>query len=295
VKIKLTVLLLVLTAALHAGAAGLTASLLYKIETVGIGMPADVVLEDSKRFGIYDAFDGKYTTYLNGSPVNVQTKEFLKNGNCLVKNGNYFLFCNSTEKRVDMLSENLRKYSFFTVSEDMKGAYDPTDVLVSDGFLYSADNDNHRVVKTDMTTGEVVQSIGGFGEGRLFFWYPYALAVDKKDVLYVSEVLNTRVQKITKELKFYEFIGKWGVKPAEFYRPTGIAVFNGENLIVADGFTGFIQTLDTDGNFTGVLKNESGQKLKFGSVTHIRVKGNLLAVVDAFNKTVYIFELKEQK
>jgi len=82
--------------------------------------------------------------------------------------------------------------------------------------MFAVDNDNHRILKISLATGELEKQVGGYGQGRLMFWYPYAVTVDEKGVLYVTEVMNTRVQKITKELKFYEFLSKWGIKTGEF-------------------------------------------------------------------------------
>lgn len=278
-----------------AGAQDLRASLLYKIKLGEHAAPADVVLYDDGRTGIYDAYSGRYTVYKGDVSEGGFQSEMLKGGNCFVANGNYFLYCDSVNSSVDMISASGELYKSFSIPSDIKGKYDPTDALVSDGFLFTADNDNHRVVKADLATGEVAMVQGGYGDSKLKFWYPYALSMDSKGVLYVSEVLNTRVQKITKELKFYEFYGSWGIKPGEFFRPTGVAVYKGDNVLVGDGYTGVIQYLDNEGRFTGLLKDKSGNRLSLGSVTHIRVNGDRLGVVDAFGKTVYIFELEELK
>jgi sugar lactone lactonase YvrE len=293
VKIKIFAALL-LFSAVSVYAEGPSASLLYKIQLEETAAPADTVLENNAAAGVYDAFNGSYTVYRGGQKVSTVQKDFLKGGNCLVKNGNYFLYCNSVKGTLDMLSENMEEFASFSLPADMKGKYDPTDAIVSGGYVFSTDNDNHRIIKTDLATGSVELSAGGYGQERLAFWYPYGLAIDSKGVLYVSEVLNTRIQKITTDLKFYEFIGRWGINPGEFYRPTGITLFKGNRLIVADGYTGVIQCFDNEGRFAGILKDPSGAKLKFGSVTHIRLNGNVLAVVDAFSKAVYVYELKEQ-
>ncbi|QAR32579.1 hypothetical protein EP073_03905 [Geovibrio thiophilus] len=266
-----------------------SASLLYKVTSGKQTTPADVVIESSDTAGVYDAFNGSYTVYKNGSAVSSVKKEFLKGGNCFVRNGNYYLFCNSKGHSLDMISSKFEVYSSAKLA-----VFDPTDVVVSSGYAYVADNDNHRIVKIDLAEAKEAASAGRYGKERLQFWYPYAVAFNQSGQLLVSEVLNTRIQKITKELKFYEFIGGWGINQGQFYRPTGIALHKGVNLFVADGYTGLIQYFDKDGKFAGVLTDASGKKLRFGSVTHIRINGNTLAVVDAFEKTVFIFQLKEK-
>ncbi|ADD67568.1 NHL repeat containing protein [Denitrovibrio acetiphilus DSM 12809] len=290
-KIKIYLAVFLFCVSLSASAERVTASLLYKIQMGDHSAPTDVVLESDGSVGVYDAYAGSYTVYVDGAAGNTVSRDFLKGGNCLVRNGNYFLFCNSEHESLDMLSAGFGVYQSFRLPAELKGRYDPTDALVADGHIFSVDNDNHRIIKTDITTNRFEKSVGVYGGRKLEFWYPFALAVDSKGVLYVSEVLNTRVQKITKELKFYEIFGKWGIKPGEFYRPTGIAVHKGGTLLIADGYTGVVQYLDRDGRFEGVLKDEAGKRLEFGSVTHIRINGDKLAVVDAFNRSVFIYEL----
>ncbi|MCD8554999.1 NHL repeat-containing protein [Seleniivibrio sp.] len=293
-KIKIIAVLLLFGITAISDAAQVTASLLYKVKLGDKSAPADAVVESDSSTGIYDAYTGSYTVYRNGKAVRSTQKAFLKGGTCLVKSGNYFLFCNSTENTLDMLTGSLDKFSSFGAS-GLKGKYDPTDAVVSGGYVYSADNDNHRILKTHMGTKAVEAVVGGYGQDKLQFWYPFAMAMDKKGVLYVSEVLGTRVQKITKDFKFYEFIGQWGIDKGQFYRPTGIALLNGEILFVGDGFTGAVQYFDADGKYMGVLKDRNGKKLKFESVTHMRINGRYMAVVDGFARTVSVYELRGTK
>lgn len=292
-KIKIFAVFLLFNIAVISDAATVTASLLYKVQLRGNAAPADAVVESDSRTGIYDAFAGSYTVYRNGKAVRSTQKGFLKGGTCLVKSGNYFLFCNNTDNTLDMLTGGLDKFSSFGGAG--KGKYDPTDAVVSGGYVYSADNDNHRILKTHMGTKAVEATVGGYGQEKLQFWYPFAMAIDKKGVLYVSEALGTRVQKVTKDFKFYEFIGQWGIDKGQFYRPTGIALLNGEILFVGDGFTGVIQYFDPDGKYMGVLKDKSGKKLKFESITHMRINGRYLAVVDGFGRSVSVYELRGAK
>lgn len=282
-----------MTATSHAS--GLSASLLHKIQLKGHSVPADVVVETDKSTGVYDAFYGAYLKYnSDGRAIGSVMKNALKGGNCFIKSGSHFFFCNNAGASLDMLSSDLEKIASFRLPADMKGEYDPTDALVDGNYVYSVDNDNHRIIKTGLVSGSAEISVGSYGQSKLSFWYPYSISSDSKGILYISEVMNTRVQKITKELKFYEFIGKWGIKAGEFYRPTGIAVYKGARLLVADGYTGLIQSLDMDGRFMGILTDSTGKKLELGSITHIRMNGSILAAVDAFTKAVYVYELKEQ-
>lgn len=274
-------------------AGNLSASLLYRIHfDAHHSTPTDVVVAADGSIGVYDAYFGSYLTYdRNGKADASVQKDFLKGGNCLVRSRDRFIFCNDRNASLDMLSSDFAPTASFKLPLDMKGRYDPTDALIAGDSVYSVDNDNHRIIKSSLKVDGDIGVVGGYGQSRLSFWYPYAIAADAKGILYISEVLNTRVQKITPELKFYEFIGKWGIKPGEFYRPAGIAIYKGATLLVADGYTGIIQELDINGKFLGLLTDLSGRKLELGSPTHIRVNGNILAVIDAYDKAVYVYRL----
>lgn len=291
VKSKVITLIILFCIATVAGAAEMTASLLYKVNLGDKSAPADVVINSDGSTGVYDSFYGTYTTYRRGRAAGTVQKGFLKGGNCLVKNGNYFLFCNSKGRTLDMLTGGFDRYASFSAGGGSKG-FDPTDALVSGGKIFAVDNDNHRIVRFDIATKRVTGTVGGYGNERLRFWYPYGIDMDSKGVLFVTEVLNTRIQKITKDFKFYEYVGDWGVNPGQFYRPTGIVVLKNGITLVGDGYTGVIQFFGMNGHYEGIVKTSSGSKLKLGSITHIRVNGNKLAVVDAFDKTVNVYELK---
>jgi len=62
---------------------------------------------------------------------------------------------------------------------------------------------------------------------------------------------------------------------------------------VGDGYLGLIYTFDNNGENNGILSDASG-KVKLESITHLRVNGDVLAVVDAFAKSVYVYRLEEK-
>lgn len=294
VKTKILVILLSLCFTFSAFAEGVNAKFLYKVNLNGNNAPGDVLPEKDGSVHIYDAFTGSYITYSSdGEAITAVAKPFLKGGNCLVKHENYFLYCNSSEGSIDMLTKEMEKFASYRLPEGTKGHFDPTDAYVSGGSLFAVDNDNHRVVKISLTTGDLEQTIGGYGQAKLSFWYPYSIAVDSRGVLYITEVMNTRVQKITKELKFYEFIGQWGIKRGEFFRPTGIAAYKGKHLLVGDGYLGIIYSFNDEGENAGVLTSGS-EKVQLESVTHLRVNGDILGVVDAFTKSIHVYRLEEK-
>jgi hypothetical protein len=87
----------------------------------------------------------------------------------------------------------------------------------------------------------------GFGDGE--FYYPFGIAVDSKCYVYVSDTLNTRIQKFDIN---GNFITKWGCEgkgDGEFNLPKGIAIDSKGYVYVADVLNHRIQKFDNNGNF----------------------------------------------
>ncbi len=103
---------------------------------------------------------------------------------------------------------------------------DPTDVAVDEARkrCYVVDNDNHRILVYDLTSLQLIGTYGTPGSEKRNFNYPFLIALDKDNYLYVVEVINTRVQVLNPEGLFVNFIGGWGVEQGEFYRPKGVAL-----------------------------------------------------------------------
>ncbi|HEV8383242.1 MAG TPA: peptidyl-alpha-hydroxyglycine alpha-amidating lyase family protein [Candidatus Acidoferrales bacterium] len=70
--------------------------------------------------------------------------------------------------------------------------------LTHDGALLVADGLANRVVKADLS-GSILGTFGGPGKAPGDFLYAHAIAVGPQDEIYVSEILNWRVQKFIKQ------------------------------------------------------------------------------------------------
>ncbi|MCH2203583.1 MAG: peptidyl-alpha-hydroxyglycine alpha-amidating lyase family protein [Fuerstiella sp.] len=66
-----------------------------------------------------------------------------------------------------------------------------------DGFLWVAEGKNHKLLRLGQS-GAVLQSWGGPGNGLGEFDVPHMLAADEAGNLYVAEILNKRLQKLTR-------------------------------------------------------------------------------------------------
>jgi DNA-binding beta-propeller fold protein YncE len=167
-------------------------------------------------------------------------------------------------------------------------AADPTDVAVDPTRkqLYVADNDNHRIVVCDLATNAVAAQWGQAGQGQLQFRFPFLIDVTSDGYLLVVEPVNTRVQALNSRGKFVGYLGAWGVRPGQLFRPKGVAA-RGERIYVTDSYLGKIQIFDLRGQFYGFLGDASGKALELTTPTGI--------AADLARPRLYVVELKANR
>ena len=136
--------------------------------------------------------------------------------------------------------------------------------------VYVADNLNHRIRKIT-PTGEVStlagSGVAGFADGAgntAQFYYPYDVAVDAANNVYVADRFNYSVRKIapTGEVTTLAGNGKAGFvdgagTAAQFNRPVGITVDASGNVYVADESNHCIRKITPTGVVTTLAGNGS--------------------------------------
>jgi DNA-binding beta-propeller fold protein YncE len=167
-------------------------------------------------------------------------------------------------------------------------APDPTDVVVDPmrSKLYIADNDNHRLNVYNLLDNSFEESWGSPGQGRRQFRFPFLIDVSAQGYVFVVEPINTRVQVLNPNGKFVDFIGAWGVKPGQLFRPKGVVVFQ-DRVFVTDSYLGRVQIFDMRGNFLGMLSDSNGTPVKLTTPTGITIDDKL--------KRLYVVELKADR
>lgn len=165
---------------------------------------------------------------------------------------------------------------------------DPTDVVADPNRqrLYITDNDNHHVLVYNLASRQFESIWGSPGQGERQFRFPFLMDISSQGYLFIVEPINTRVQVINHEGKFVNFIGGWGVKAGQLFRPKGIAVFE-DKVFVTDSYLGNVQVFSTRGDFLGVLADAAGAPIKFITPTGI--------TIDKKRKRLYIVELKANR
>jgi len=162
---------------------------------------------------------------------------------------------------------------------------DPADIVVDPNRerLYITDNDNHHVLVYNLAGREFESIWGSPGQDQRQFRFPFLMDISPQGYLFIVEPINTRVQVLNQNGKFVNFIGGWGVKAGQLFRPKGIAVFD-DKVFVTDSYLGSVQVFDTRGAFLGVLVDAAGAPVKFVTPTGI--------AIDRKRKRLYVVELK---
>ena len=170
---------------------------------------------------------------------------------------------------------------------------EPVAVAVSDDRLWWTDRRNHRLCAYDLRRDVTLLCRGAQGEGQEQFHFPFQIASDDSGYLYVTDVLNGRVQVLHPRGRFVYDIARFGLRPGELFRPNGLAFSARGLLLVGDSYAGTI-TLFRDGQPAGLLGDRAGRVLRFTAPVGITTQGERLYVVDAGRSRVEVFRLLAQ-
>ncbi len=187
-------------------------------------------------------------------------------------------------------------------------------VLDASGNMYVADN-NNTIRKINLATKQVTTYAGtgvrGFNDGPVasaMFSSPYGLAMDAKGDIYVADIVNNRIRKITVSTGMVSTFAGTGTQglsngpaaSATFYFPGGVAFDSKGNLFVAELKNNTIRKIATDGTVstyagTGQVGSANGPATtaSFSQPIAIAVdaSGNVF-VADEYNNEIREISLK---
>lgn len=154
------------------------------------------------------------------------------------------------------------------------------------------DSKQHNVKVYDLK-GKRLATIGGAPGGDFGkFNYPTYVAVDAQGNVYVSDTLNSRVQKFDPEGNFVTSFGQLGTNWGEFDKPKGVAVDTFGNVYVADSGWSNVQIFNAKGQILlffggrgpipGMMKNPLAVAID---------KSNRIYVGDYLNHRIGVYEL----
>jgi len=189
----------------------------------------------------------------------------------------------------------------------------PTGVAIgSDGSIYIADQNNHRVrrVGTDGNITTVAgNGIWGFsGDGGLAtqaqFYYPTAIALGSDGSLYIADELNNRVRRVGSDgiittvagSGIGGFSGDGGpATQAQLFTPTGVAIGSDGSLYIADYSNNRVRRVGTDGIITTVAGNGIGGFSGDGGPATQAQLSNPIGVGTGLDGSLYIADYQNHR
>ncbi len=184
----------------------------------------------------------------------------------------------------------------------------PSGLALDGNSLYVADEENHRIRRIDLTTGEVSTFAGsglaGFvdsADGAPRFLNPTGLTVDSTGHLYIADSRNHRIRRVTPAGEVSTVAGN-GTKgfansldaaTARFDTPLAVAVTSTGLVYVADTGNHRIRAIignrvsTVAGSGTADFLNATGSAAQFASPTGIAIDGNdVIYVTDRDNHRI---------
>lgn len=123
----------------------------------------------------------------------------------------------------------------------------PVDVVVSNNRVFVSDVARQQVSVYSKEDGSHLFDFGGPGNDEGKFDKPTYLAVDSQGNIYVTDLLNFRIQKFDQDGKFLSSIGEAGDTVGTLARPRGVAVDRDGHIYVLDAAFENAQIFDQEG------------------------------------------------
>jgi DNA-binding beta-propeller fold protein YncE len=121
---------------------------------------------------------------------------------------------------------------------------------------------------------------------------PQCVAVDEKDNIYVTDSEAGKVFVFDPQGKTRKVFGSLKRGEGFFKRPTGIAIDRKSHRVyVTDTLADRVYILDADGRVLRSFGERGGEKGEFNFPIEVQVKNGVVAVVDAMNFRVQLFDL----
>jgi len=204
----------------------------------------------------------------------------------------------SFERSFSLEREVNPKRSFWTRVVDVIAGQPDFHYLVGP---YSVVTDSHgRILVTDLAAGGV--HIFDFEQQKYKFlsrrdvgkdpmFTPQCVAVDAQDNIYVTDSQAGKIFVFDASGKYRRVIGSLKGGEGYFKRPTGIAVDSAaQRIYVSDTLRNKIFVMDMQGSVLQTIGKTGTAEGEFNFPTELRLHGPELAVVDAMNFRVQVFD-----
>ena len=294
-----------------------------------LNQPSAVSVDPKKRIWVLDGVNsrvvgfssqGKYLTQFGRKGSN--PGEFKSPLGLSIDSRGFLYVADSKNHRIQILDERGNQRLEVYIAPDKYGCLsDPTDILLDEEKqrVVVVDNDNHRVLiyswnyqlselesaadneieaetlpKKDKNPSsfQLISEIGGIAYEEANFRYPYTACIDTAGNIYVTDVINTRVQVFTPEGNFIRSIGEWGIEKGQFFRPQSICIDRQERIFVGENYNkiGLIQGFDLQGNLLGIIGDSQKEKIRFQVPSDLCIdQQNRLYVVQMYTSVISIY------
>ena len=137
---------------------------------------------------------------------------------------------------------------------------------------------------------KAVSSFGNEGSSVGMFQRPWAVAVNDRDEIAVTDYLNHRVQVFDSGGNYLRSFGRQGSKKGEFSGPAGICFDNNRNIIVADSWNHRIQIFSWEGRWMGIFGGYGSLDSQLSYPCGLSLDSNAnIIVADTGNNLIKIF------
>lgn len=130
--------------------------------------------------------------------------------------------------------------------------------------IFAVDQSNHRIQVVEASSKEVICEFGSKGRGRRHFNSPSHIYMDRENRIYISDLLNHRVQVYqynnkTRSARYVRTIGEKGSSEGAFLFPKGVVMAEEKgHVLVCDSGNHRVQVFDVNNNFA--FLKEFGRK-----------------------------------
>ena len=167
---------------------------------------------------------------------------------------------------------------------------EPVALIVQDDHIIWSDRRQHRLCRIN-ASGKL-NCWGTRGRGKLQFDFPFMLAMDSSNYLYVVDILNSKIKIFNQKGYAFGDIAHFGLQAGELIRPNGISIDEQDVVYVSDAYQGTVSVFKNH-QFQGLLQDASGKPWSFQTPIGIKRWQDKLYVVDAGKNRVDVLRLKE--